>query len=152
MLLTDNHVGNWLMCALPRAPDPAMLYEGQSTGGLCDAGQRFKLLGNPSLSYTTHNSQSTYIQPLTHADGSTTLLYMSDRWCWDGFAWSGKPGALHPSPGNFSCVASGNVSNASYVWLPLYPNASAPSGWSLPWLSRWRIGDPTYRIKASEGE
>ena len=64
---------------LSRAPAPAMLYEGQSTGGLCSASQRFKLLGNPSLSDTTHNSQSTYIQPLTHADGSTTLLYMSDR-------------------------------------------------------------------------
>jgi|EP01043_Picozoa_sp_COSAG02_P004504 hypothetical protein len=119
------------------------------------AGQHFKLLGNPSLSDTTHNSQSTYIQPVAHADGSTTLLYMSDRWCWDGFAWAGQPGHLHPgtSPtSNFTCVASGNVSNATYVWLPLYPNESAPSGWSLPWLARWRIGDPAYRIPAGNAQ
>ena len=83
-----------------RAPDPAMLYEVQSTrriSGLYGAGQRFKLLGNPSLS----NRPST-------------------RDC--------RPSTLHPSPGNFTCVGSVNVGNASYVWLPLYPNASAPSG------------------------
>lgn len=130
--LWTSHLSGW-------APNAAMLYEG-TTETLCGAMQDFKLLGNPSLSPTTHNSQSTYIQPVVHADNSTTLLYMSDRWCNPGFHWG---------PGGGTCAPNGNVSNATYLWLPLYPNASAPSGWTLPYLKRWRIGDPRWRIKSN---
>ena len=119
------------------APNAAMLYEG-GREGLCGPTQNFKLLGNPSLSPTTHNTQSTFIQPVVHSDNSTTLLYMSDRWCNPGFHWGAGGG---------SC--SMNISNATYVWLPLYPNKTAPSGWSLPFLKTWRIGDPRFRIPAA---
>lgn len=113
-------------------PNPAMLYEGTSDG-LCEKGQEFHLVGNPSLSSTTHNTQSTFIFPVEHADGSTTLLYMGDRWC--------------PNYPQDCSALSANVSNATYVWLPLYPNASAPSGWSLPWLPQWKIGDARYKLQ-----
>jgi hypothetical protein len=123
--LWTSHLSGW-------SPNAAMLYEGGAQG-LC--GQSFRLLGNPSLSATTHNSQSTFILPIAHQDNSTTLLYMGDRWC-----------------PNFPNNCTGDVTSATYVWLPLYPNASALSGWSLPWLSHWRIGDPQFRIRAKTDE
>ena len=69
-----------------------------------------------------------------HADNSIMLLHMADRWC-PGNSWSWTSQPLRPSPGDQACE---NQSKAT-VWLP--------AGWSLPWLSRWRIGDPAaYRI------
>ena len=89
--LWTSHLSGW-------APNAAMLYEG-TTETLCGATQDFKLLGNPSLSPTTHNSQSTFLQPVVHADNSTTLLYMSDRWCNPGLNWG---------PGGGTCAPNGN--------------------------------------------
>jgi hypothetical protein len=106
--LANDRAYLWTSPLAGWAPAPAMFYEG-GAGNLCGSAQSFKLLGNPSLSDTTHNTQSTFNQPIVHADNSTTLLYMSDRWCPGGWSWMGQP---HPACGP-------NVSDSVYVWLPL---------------------------------
>lgn len=55
------------------------------------------ILGNPSGSPTTFDSQSTYVLPYTHPDGRLLLIYQGDRWNDHG------PGGLP---------------NATYIWLP----------------------------------
>lgn len=85
-------------------------------------GASWTVLGNPSDDGTTFDSQSTYVLPYRHAgSGKTLLLYMGDRWN-RGHA---------PNP---------------YVWLPLYKNASDPSGFSMAKLDgsgngQWKVAD-----------
>ena len=77
-----------------------------------------------------YDSQPTYVLPLELPPAGKLLLYMGDRW----------------NQGSES--APGSVGGASYVWLPLLHNASAPTGLSMPLLhgrwnatGRWRVRD-----------
>ena len=83
------------------------------------------MLGNPSGSSTTFNSQSTYVLPYTNPrTGKQLLIYMGDRWN------AGHP----PNP---------------YVWLPMSKNASDPSGFTMATLDGsgngpWKIANFSY--------
>ena len=63
---------------------------------------QWKILGNPSNSKTTFNSQSTFMWPYkkNNDDGTATALYIffADRWNHGG---------------------KGIVGNATYIWLPM---------------------------------
>ena len=115
--LWGSHLTGW-------SSNPAVL--ATKTAPLADA-RAWTVLGNPSGDAHTYHTQSTYVLPYTHPRGSkhageTLLIYMADRWV--------TPGKTPAS-----------VVNASYVWLPLLPDASAPTGFTLPWKSSWRIAD-----------
>ena len=100
------------------AANPAML----STAKAPLEGATWTQLGNPSGSPTTFHSQSTYVLPYTHpSTGKTLLIYLGDRW------------------------NSGHAPNP-YVWLPMYRNATDPSGFTMPALDGagngpWKIAD-----------
>ena len=116
--LWGSHLTGW-------ASNPAVL--ATKSAPLADD-RPWTVLGNPSGDAHTYHTQSTYVLPYTHPAGSTrageTLhILLSDRWV--------TPGKTPAS-----------VVNASYVWLPLVANnASAPTGFTLPWLETWRIAD-----------
>ena len=62
-------------------------------------GAEWKVLGNPSFSSSTFNSQSTFVLPYQHpSSGKMLYIFMADRW---------------------NYADRGSVGNASYVWLPM---------------------------------
>ena len=62
-------------------------------------GATWTVVGNPSFSSTTFNSQSTFVLPYRHSkSGKMLYIYMADRW---------------------NNAGPGSVGNASYVWLPM---------------------------------
>jgi len=109
--LLGSHLTGW-------SANPAIL---ASTKGPL-RGAEWSVLGNPSDSDTTFNSQSTYALPYRHPKTNRTLvIYMGDRW-----------NAGHaPNP---------------YVWLPMIKNESSGS-YTIPAIGdknddgAWRIAD-----------
>ena len=91
---------------------------------------QWTLLGNPTNSSVSFDSQPTFVLPLDLPNGRLRL-YLGDRW------------------NEGSEAAPGSVGGATYVWLPLLRNASAPAGWSIPPLphgkwnatGKWRVAD-----------
>jgi len=82
--LLGSHLTGW-------SSNPAILATAQAPL----KGATWTVLGNPSGSRTTFNSQSTYVLPYTHpSTGKQLLIYMGDRW-----------NAGHPPN--------------EYIWLPM---------------------------------
>lgn len=83
-------------------------------------GANWTVLGNPSGSATTYNSQSTYVLPYKHpTTGKTLYVYMGDRW------------------------NSGHAPNP-YIWLPMVRNVSDPTGFTWPFAQldgAWKVSD-----------
>ena len=97
---------------------------------------------NPSGNPTTWNTQSSFIFPFSHADGSgTTFVWMADRWNEGG-----------------TDVLPGGLDNWTSVWLPLVPpqsNTSSgggipQSGWELR-LAACEAGDPLQQFTLGQG-
>ena len=95
---------------------------------------QWQVLGNPSGSPTTWDSQSTFVLPYVHPDGRELLIYLGDRLNGHG--------------------EEGGVGNASYVWLPLLKKTPSegeekekeeeeeedpPAMFTIPYLARWRV-------------
>eukprot|EP00026_Physarum_polycephalum_P010645 Phypoly_transcript_10814.p1 GENE.Phypoly_transcript_10814~~Phypoly_transcript_10814.p1 ORF type:complete len:324 (+),score=24.19 Phypoly_transcript_10814:90-1061(+) len=93
------------------APNPMELFMG---GPVLD-GAKWVSLGNPTNDATTFNSQSTNVLEYPYGNGQTLLIYQGDRWNDDG------PGGLL---------------NATYVWLPIIPNAS---NFTISWADSWKL-------------
>ena len=107
--------------------NPAILV--RSNTPTISARKSWTMLGNPMNKSFSYDSQPTYVLPLDLPQGRLRL-YMGDRW----------------NEGSES--APGSVGGASYVWLPLLRNASAPTGWSMPLLAgkwnatgQWKVAD-----------
>ena len=109
--LLGSHLTGW-------DPNPAVL---SFTVAPLRNGSTWEVLGNPSGSDTTWNSQSTFVLPYTHPDGRELLIYMGDRWNGHG--------------------KDGGVGNASYVWLPLQKEKQSGGGVSfkMPYFEDWRV-------------
>jgi hypothetical protein len=76
-------------------------------------------LGNPTNNSYTFNSQSSYVLPYKQRTGETLLIYMGDRWNFNG------PGGLM---------------NASYIWLPIEVNeTSNGTNISMKWTDKWKL-------------
>eukprot|EP00939_MAST-03C_sp_MAST-3C-sp1_P001133 g1133.t1 len=107
--LLGSHLTGW-------SANPAIL----ATTNAPLRGANWRVLGNPSSSDTTFNSQSTYALPYTHPTTNKKLvIYMGDRW-----------NAGHaPNP---------------YVWLPMQRNETT-GAYGMPSLNNgdgaWRIAD-----------
>ena len=68
--LLGSHLTGW-------SANPAILASAKAPL----AGATWTVLGNPSGSGNTFNSQSTYTLPYTHpTTGKTVVIYMGDRW------------------------------------------------------------------------
>ena len=80
-------------------------------------GAKWLSLGNPTMSSTTFNSQSTFVLPFpsTKYPGTEFFIYMGDRWDFP------------------------NLLNASYIWLPY--TFQSDTNVSLNWLSEWELSD-----------
>ena len=111
--LLGSHLTGW-------SSNPAVLATAQAPL----KGAKCTVLGNPSGSSTTINSQSTYVLPYTHpSTGKQLLIYMGDRW-----------NAGHPPN--------------EYIWLPMVKNGirSDPSGLQMAPLDgngngKWAAAD-----------
>ena len=110
--LLGSHLTGWSANAAILSTTTAPLRNGSS----------WEVLGNPSGSPTTWDSQSTFVLPYTHPDGRKLHIYMGDRWNGHG--------------------EDGGVGNASYVWLPLVStSAKGPGSFTMPFLPSWKIAD-----------
>ena len=81
---------------------------------------------NPSSSGSTWNSQSTYLYPFRHANGSYTHIWMADRW---------------------NMWGPGSIQNFTAIWLPLIAPTGPPpsivqSGFNAQ-LTKCNSSDPT---------
>lgn len=109
--LLCSHLTGW-------AANPAILASAKAPL----EGAAWTVLGNPSGSATTYNSQSTYVLKYVHPhSGKELVVYMGDRW------------------------NAGHAPN-EYVWLPMVRNASDPAAFTMSALDGfgngpWRIAD-----------
>ena len=91
--MLGSHLSGW-------NANPAIL--SYSKGGTLRETTTWEVLGNPSGSETTFNSQSTYVFKVGNRNGKADdplFIFMADRWNFEG---------------------KGSVGNATYVWLPMY--------------------------------
>jgi len=103
---------------------------------------QWTILGNPSNSKSTFNSQSTFMWPLrilgNDNDETTLYIYFADRWNHNG---------------------EGSVGNASYIWLPMVSSNTNNSSNNMPFVlhgldenngdGRWKISDYLSTINVS---
>lgn len=99
---------------------------------------------NPSGNPTTWNTQSSFIFPFIHEDGTQTFMWMADRWNMGGTE-----------------ILPGGLDNWTSVWLPLVPPHSKASngssahnpqpGWELH-LANCAVGeDPLQQFTLAQG-
>jgi hypothetical protein len=93
-------------------------------------GAEWVSLGNPTGDPYTFNSQSSYILPYKQKNGSTVLIYMGDRWNYNGIVSPSLPPSLsHP-------VSNQTINSNDYSILCFHCSFFSSSNSCFEWTTQ----------------